>query len=443
MEPADDYIEFSKATPTPFHAVAEISRRLTEDGFTAIDGTDAWSFEGGERHFVVAPDGRTVVAFVVGDTCPAEAGFRILGAHVDAPDLRLKLSPVSEACSVTRLHTQLHGGVIMRSWLDRPLDLGGMIYHLKRDASGQIVDDPQTGLPGLEKHLVRANAPVALIPELAIHLNRKVNDEGKINPEEQLIAVMGSGLRKPLVEKLSDLLGHDLHDASGFDLHLFPYHEPMRVGVDRSMVLGPRHDDLAMSWASCEALRQSVRKKPRSERTRVGYFVDAEEVGSMTSSGAKSSLLRHSLLRITRQHKGFETTGRDAEAAFQATLVVSADMAHAQHPNHPSKHAEGHAPQINKGITIKTNANERYASTGETAALFRGLCEKAGVAVQEFVMRQDMGCGSTIGPIVAAGLGARTVDVGLPMWGMHSTFETCGSQDLADAVLVFTEHFSS
>ncbi len=163
----------------------------------------------------------------------------------------------------------------------------------------------------------------------------------------------------------------------------------------------------------------------------------------MTSSGAQSSFLRHTLLRIARQHAAFGNSGREAEAAFQATLVVSADMAHAQHPNHPKKHATGHAPQINHGITIKTNANERYASTGETAALFRGLCEKAGVSVQEFVMRQDMGCGSTIGPIVAAGLGARTVDVGLPMWGMHSTFESCGAADLNDAVLVFTQHFSS
>ena len=163
----------------------------------------------------------------------------------------------------------------------------------------------------------------------------------------------------------------------------------------------------------------------------------------MTSSGAKSSFLRHTLLRITRQHAAYGESGHQAEAAFQASLVVSADMAHAQHPNHPTKHATSHAPQINHGITIKTNANERYASTGETSALFRGLCEKAGVAFQEFVTRQDMGCGSTIGPIVAAGLGARTVDVGISMWGMHSTFESCGVDDLNDAVLVFTQHYSS
>ncbi|MEC7750587.1 MAG: M18 family aminopeptidase [Myxococcota bacterium] len=443
MDRADDYIEFSKATPTPFHAVREITQRLERDGFLPIEPNGAWSFRGGERHYVIAPDQRTVIAFAVGHKAPSEAGFRILGSHTDAPDLRLKLNPVSEGCSVTRLHTQIHGGVLYRTWLDRPLDLGGMIYHLKRDSDGRVQDDPETGLPALERHLVRANKPIAFIPELAIHLDRKVNSEGKINPEEQLVAVLGSGEQDPLLAQLSELLGHDLRTASGFDLHLFPFQDPVRVGVDGSIILGPRHDDLAMCWASCEALRASVQQCPDSDRTRVGYFVDAEEVGSMTSSGAQSSFLRHTLLRITRQHAAYGESGHQAEAAFQASLVVSADMAHAQHPNHPTKHAAGHAPQINHGITIKTNANERYASTGETSALFRGLCEKAGVAFQEFVTRQDMGCGSTIGPIVAAGLGARTVDVGIPMWGMHSTFESCGVDDLNDAVLVFTQHYSS
>ena len=166
------------------------------------------------------------------------------------------------------------------------------------------------------------------------------------------------------------------------------------------------------------------------------YHVIAGEVDASTAVGLTSATtLEGSDLALSTEGSSLYLNG--------LTLVVSADMAHAQHPNHPKKHATGHAPQINHGITIKTNANERYASTGETSALFRGLCEKAGVPVQEFVMRQDMGCGSTIGPIVAAGLGARTVDVGIPMWGMHSTFESCGASDLNDAVLVFTQHFSS
>ena len=267
------------------------------------------------------------------------------------------------------------------------------------------------------------------------------NDKGEINPETWLNAVLGTGSRDEVIPKLSELVGHDLFAADGFHLHLFPHQPALRVGVDKSMVLGPRHDDLAMCYAGAQGLIESLEKRSARRRTRIAVFFDAEEVGSLTASGANSGFLRDNLLRITRSHKGFDRETMDPEQAFAASFVISADMVHAHHPNHPEKHEARHAPKINEGLVIKTNANERYATTGETAAMFRAICERANVPVQGFVVRQDMRCGSTIGPITSALLGARTVDVGIPMWGMHSTGETVGAHDLGRAVAAFAEHF--
>jgi aspartyl aminopeptidase len=439
---ADEYVEFLNRAVTPFHAVSELTERFGEAGFSAIDPRADWSFEGGERLLIESVDGRSLIAIAVGDDCPAHAGYAIIGAHTDSPDLRLKMQPVSEGSGVTRLHTQLHGGLIFRSWLDRPLDLAGMVYNIRRDESGRPAYCENSTLPAIDRKMVRAHAPVAVIPDLAIHLDREKNDNGKMNPEKWLVAVLGTGGREKLVPMLSDMVGHDLLAADGFHLHLFPHAQALRVGVDRSMVLGPRHDDLAMCFAGSQALIDSVSSRAHRRRTRVAIFFDAEEVGSRTSSGAHSGFLRDTLLRVVRSHAGFKRRQMDPEQAFTASFLISADMVHAEHPNHKEMHEARHSPKINEGLVIKMNANERYATTGETAAMFRAICERAGVPVQGFVMRQDMRCGSTIGPITSALLGARTVDVGIPMWGMHSTGETVGALDLGRAVLAFTEHFN-
>jgi aspartyl aminopeptidase len=438
---ADDYIEFLNEAVTPFHAVAELKHRFEDAGFTKVDPYADWSVGGGDRLMIESADGRSLIAIIVGEVCPAHGGFAIVGAHTDSPDLRLKPRPTSEKAGVVRLHTQFHGGVIYRSWLDRPLDLGGCVYHIVRDENGAPKYCENSALPEVQATLVRARQPVAVIPDLAIHLDRDKNDKGEINPEKWLNAVLGTGSRDDLVPKLSELVGHDLFDADGFHLHLFPYMPALRVGVDKSIVLGARHDDLAMTYSGAQALIESIEQRGARRRTRVAVFFDAEEVGSMTASGAQSGFLRDNLLRLTRSHQGYVAGEMDPEQAFAGSFVISADMVHAVHPNHPEKHEERHAPEINEGLVIKTNANERYATTGETEAMFRAICERANVPVQGFVIRQDMRCGSTIGPITSALLGARTVDVGIPMWGMHSTGEAVGAKDLGRAVAAFTEHF--
>jgi aspartyl aminopeptidase len=441
IDHADDYIDFLNEAVTPFHAVAELKRRFTASGFSQVDPYADWNVQGGDRLMIESADRRSLIAIVVGEQCPAHGGYAIVGAHTDSPDLRLKPKPTSEAAGVVLLHTQFHGGVIYRSWLDRPLDLGGCVYNIVRDDQGKPKYSENSALPEVKATLVRARQPVAVIPDLAIHLDRDKNDGGKINPEVWLNAVLGTGTRDELVPKLSELVGHDLLEADGFHLHLFPYAPALRVGVDRSIILGPRHDDLAMTYAGSQALIESLEASSSGRRTRVAVFFDAEECGSMTASGAHSGFLRDNLLRLTRSHAGYVAGEMDPEQAFAASFVVSADMVHAHHPNHLDKHEPRHAPKINDGMVIKTNANERYATTGETEAMFRAICERAEVPVQSFVIRQDMRCGSTIGPITSALLGARTVDVGIPMWGMHSTGEAVGAQDLGRAVAAFTEHF--
>ena len=437
---ADRYIDWLHEACTPQHAVLACEVALRAGGFVARAFAGDLSAQPGERLYVVHPDGKSLVALVVGERSPCATGYAIVGAHTDSPDLRLRLNPLHSAAGTVQLTTQFHGGLIRRSWLDRPLGLAGTVFQVVRNAAGAPQFNPLTGQPLLQRHLVRVDEPLAIIPDLAIHLDREKNEKGAVNPQTALNAVLASGDdAKAMMRLLSDRAGVELDAADGFDLHLVPLQKPQRVGLDRSLVVGARHDDLAMVWCGLDALLQSVTRAPTPTRTRVAAFFDAEETGSTTASGAASSFLRDVLVRLARHHP--DTRGADPEAAFAQTVCLSADMAHAQHPNFPDLHDKHHAPLINQGIVVKANTADRYATTGETAALLAGLCEAAQVPLQAFVMRQDLTCGTTIGPIVAASLAARTVDLGCPMWAMHSSAETLGAADLQAMVAVMRTFF--
>lgn len=427
---ADHYIDWLHAACTPFHAVAACERALQAAGFAPMQLAERWTIAPGARRYVVHPDGKSLIALVFGERSPCQTGYALVGAHTDSPDLRLRLHPVQEGAGTWQLATQFHGGLIRRSWLDRPLALAGALYQAVRNKEGRPVFDPLTGQPVLTRTLVHVDAPVALIPDLAIHLDREKNDKGSLNPQTHLNAVLASGESLAhALPLLSGQLGVDLQALDGFDLHLVPWSRPLRTGLDRSLVTGPRHDDLAMVWSGLQGLLESVQAHPELPRTRVAAFFDAEETGSLTSSGAASNFLRDVLVRVARHHPDTDHKD-DPERAFAQTIVVSADMAHAHHPNWPEAHDKQHAPRINQGVVVKANASDRYATTGETTAMWHAICDAADAPVQAYVVKQDMACGTTIGPITSANLGARVVDVGCPMWAMHSTAETLGVRDL-------------
>ena len=441
-DPADDYVDWLHRSPTPFHAVAQCIQQLRAAGFSERAFGASLATTGGERIFIQHPDGKSLIALVIGTRSPVDTGFALVGAHTDSPDLRLRLNPLGEGAGTTLLHTQFHGGLIRRAWFDRPLALAGAAYQVIRSKNGKPKFNDLNGLPVVTRKLVHLDAPIAIIPDLAIHLDREKNDKGGVNPQTMLNAIIasGEGTMEEVLALLAAQAGIEFADLDGFDLHLVPATKPQRVGLDRSLVVGPRHDDLAMVWCGLQALCESVQRDPAPVRTRVVAFFDAEETGSLTASGAASAFLRDVLVRIARRHKH---TGKadDPEQAFAHTFCISADMAHAWHPNFMEMHDKRHAPRINQGPVVKANASDRYATTGETAATFIGLCEAAGAAVQDFVVKQDMACGTTIGPITSAQLAARVVDVGCPMWAMHSSAETCGAKDLATMVDVMRVFF--
>ncbi len=421
---AQDLLAFIDASPSPFHAVVESVRRLEAAGYRGLNEGDAWQIAPGDRVYVVR-DGGTLAAFEIG-TEPAEAhGFRLIGAHTDSPGLRIKPQPEVVREGYRQLAVEVYGGALYSTWLDRDLSIAGRVC--VREGKGE-----------LRMHLVRlAGAPLR-IPNLAIHLNRSVNDSLQLNAQQHLVPVWGLGEKVGF--SLRDALSHSLAQSGisvapdavlGWDLGLFPV-EPSRVIGDGDVFLSaPRLDNLAGCHS---ALRALLNSKDAGARTRGVVLFDHEEVGSESARGAGSSMLRTLLSRIIEAHGAFSETR--LARALSRSLFVSSDMAHGVHPNYADKHEPGHRPILGQGPVVKANANVRYATDGETWALVELLAEQAGTQLQRFVVRSDLGCGSTIGPVTASNLGIRTVDIGNPMLSMHSARELAAAADVAPMIKV-------
>jgi aspartyl aminopeptidase len=422
-----DLMAFLDHSPTPYHAVAESVRRLSAAGFRELSEADPWSLEPGDRRYVVRGDG-SLVAFQVGRAAPAEAGFRVLGAHTDSPNLRLKPLADAAAHGYRQLAVEPYGGVLLHTWLDRDLSLAGRVA-LRTD--GTL---PRTALVDFARPLLR-------IPSLAIHLNRELHQEGlKLNAQSHLVPVTGLEQAPPLAELLASELratGHAelrAQDVVGFDLALYDTQRATVSGARGEFLHSARLDNLASCHASLEALLGCA--ATNGALTRVVVLYDHEEVGSRSTQGAAGTLLSDCLERVVSGFKGGAPQG--LPRAIARSSMISVDMAHAVHPNYADRHEPGHRPLIGRGPVLKQNANQSYASDARSSGLFRQLCAEAGFEPQHFVTRSDLGCGSTIGPITAARVGIPTVDVGNPMLSMHSCRELAGTADVAPMLAVLT-----
>lgn len=410
-----DLLAFLGSSPTPFHAVASATERLTAAGFKPIADTDSWSDLGPGR-YVFAHGGSSLFAFVVPDGKRLD-GFRIVGAHTDSPNLRLKSNAEYKKEGYAQLGVEVYGGVLLNSWLDRDLSLAGRVF--------------VRGAEKIETHLVRFDRPMLRVAQLAIHLDRDVNDGLKLNRQEHLAPIFGLASDDPekgVLGLLSAKLGVAKDAIVGHELMLHDTVAPTLGGRDEEMIFSGRLDNLAMSHAATHALIEAAPKAAAGSVVPVVALFDHEEIGSESAYGAHSGVLPRFLERIALGRGG---SREDFHRMLAGSFCVSADMAHAVHPNYDGRHDPRHKPVLNGGPVIKINAQQRYATSGPTAVLFRELCRQVEVPVQHYNHRTDLPCGSTIGPIASTLLGIRTVDVGNPMLSMHSIRELGGTKDPA------------
>ena len=422
-----ELIDFIDASPSPWHAVASAEERLLARGFTRLEEGERWQLEAGGRHYVVR-GGASLIAFVAGSRPLAETGFRIVGAHTDSPGLRLKPRAAIAGDGLLRLGVEVYGGPILATFTDRDLSLAGRV--VMRTAAG-----PQTRLLRFEQPLVR-------LPNLAIHMNREVNEQGlKLNKQTELPLILGQlgegeDAEARLRKLLADAVQGGESDLLSWELAVYDVQKGCLWGADEEFIADSQLDNLA----SCHAALAALMATEQPTSTCVAALFDHEEVGSESAAGAGGIFVTYVLARIGLQ-AGLD--GEDRLRAMARSFFVSADMAHAWQPNFPAAYEPDHKVMMNGGPVIKTNASQRYSTQAETAARFMGLCEQAGVPCQQYAHRTDLGCGSTIGPIVASRLGIASVDVGSPMWAMHSARESAGAHDQACMIAALTATFGS
>lgn len=414
-------MRFIEASPTPYHAVETMKTALEQAGFEALPEGESWLDD--EGHFdltgcyYITRNNSSIIAFNTGNVPISEYGFRMVGAHTDSPHLKIKPVAELESNGICQLGVEVYGGALLNPWFDRDLSIAGSVNYLSS------TDQIRTALIDFRR-------PIAVIPSLAIHLDRTANKNRSVNPQTDLapLILQSSSGHKPnlkhlITQQLQDQNHQDVHKILDYDLSLYDTQPPQLVGLNEEFLAASRLDNLLSCYTGLMALIHSV-TQGNSDIDSPTLLVcnDHEEVGSRSFHGANSSFLHTVLNRMF--------TDSDAlSQALECSVLISCDNAHALHPNYKDKHDFNHSPQLNQGPVIKYNANQSYATNSETAALFRWLCEQAKVKPQSFVMRSDLACGSTIGPITAAQLGVRTLDVGAPQLAMHSIRETAGSQD--------------
>ena len=416
--------EFIGSSPTAFHAVSSAAELLKKNGFQKLDEKDAWQDPPAGKYFVLRNDS-SLIGCIRRDEVKS---VKMVGAHTDSPCLKVKPDPIIKNWNCLQLGVEIYGGALLRPWFDRELSLAGrVLWH-------------EAGSTEFRSSLIDFKRPIAIIPNLAIHLNREADKMQEVDRQTDMVPLLA--LTEEEEPDFSRIIEEQLRRQyslperiiiSDHELFFYDAAPPALIGLDDQFITGARLDNLVSCFAALQALLSA--DTAGTDQNCMIILNDHEEVGSTSAAGARGSFLRDILERL------FPDPGK-RQAVLRGSLLISADNAHALHPNFSDKHDPQHQPLMSKGPVIKTNANQRYATNAETAARFRLLCQEAEVPVQEFVVRNDMGCGSTIGPLTAAKIGVDTVDVGVPSLAMHSVRETAACKDCHDLYQVLRTFFS-
>ena len=404
-----DLLDFLAASPTPFHAVQQMEIRLSQAGFVVLREADDWTLHAGGRYCVIR-NSSSIVAFTLGEKSILDQGLRMVGAHTDSPCLKVKPQPELFKKGYFQLGVEVYGGALLNPWFDRDLSLAGRVSF--RDTLGNI-----------GSVLIDFKRAIATIPSLAIHLDREANSARSINAQTDIPPVVmqtndkQTSFRELLLAQIRQ--EHPSCEACkvlDYELSFYDAQPAAIIGLHNEFIASARLDNLLSCYIGLQAILAD------STEYRVLVCNDHEEIGSQSAAGAQGPMLRSVISRLLVNEKEFTRT-------IDRSMMISVDNAHGVHPNFSDRHDANHGPVLNGGPVIKMNANQRYATNSETSSLFRHWCESVDEPVQAFVVRTDMGCGSTIGPITASEIGVKTLDIGVPTFAMHSIRELAGSSD--------------
>ena len=416
--------EFLATATTPFHAVAEMASQLEASGYQRLVEDSQWQLQPGGRYYATRNDS-SIVAFGIGSDADSNGGVRMVGAHTDSPCLMVKPAPERNVQGYFQLGVEVYGGALLNPWFDRDLSLAGRVSY--QCEAGEL----RTGLIDFRR-------PIAVIPSLAIHLDREANKSRSVNPQQDIppiLCQLDTDETTDFRELLRARLLHEHPDCAvekvlDYELCFYDTQPAAVIGLRDDFIASARLDNLLSCFTGMRALQQWD-----GVNSVLLVCNDHEEVGSLSTSGAQGPLLESVLKRIAGDQTAYATL-------TERSMMISADNAHGIHPNYADRHDENHGPILNQGPVIKINANQRYASNSETTGLYRMLAAKEGVPVQSFVVRTDMACGSTIGPITAGGIGVRTLDIGVPTFGMHSIRELAGTSDAGNLARVLQRFYN-
>ena len=402
----DELLTFLSKSPTPFHAVKNMSAQLEKGGFKKLDESECWKITEPGRYYAVRNQS-SIIAFARGNNDTLKAGIRLIGAHTDSPCLRVKPNPTIHKSSYLQVGVEVYGGVLLNPWFDRDLSLAGRVTYSAGSA--------------MSSSLINFDTPIGIIPSLAIHLDRKANESRSINAQKHLPPVLMQADEHTTFESLLEKRLYEEHHIEGkilgHELSFYDVNPANLVGMNNEFIASARLDNLLSCFVGLKSLLLAD-----DTYTCVMVCNDHEEVGSSSNQGALGPFLRNVIERLFPNRE-------ELLRIMARSFLISTDNAHGIHPNYADKHDTNHGPLLNKGPVIKINANQRYATNSITQAYFARVCDQNGIPYQKFVNRSDLSCGSTIGPLTSTELGVKTIDIGLPTFGMHSVRELGGAQD--------------